>query len=170
MFMERLRKKEIEKVMDIYPPMQDHLAECTWARVPYEEWDVGKCLQYLKRLHEGLKQAFEHGQLAIEKGLEGDFAVAIIADMLWGDIYNNYPDNLVNCAREVWEQIKKMIPEKAENSKEKCFEWQRSVIKEIKPICDKYEVDFPIDKEWTIQEGYMLSWIQNIYYNEIKEV
>ena len=169
MFLEKLRNQEIDKVMNIYPPMQDHLAECTWATVPYEDWDVKKCLQYLKRLHDGLTQAYEHGQLAIKKGLDEDFNVVIIADMLWGHIYNNFPDNLVDCAREVWDLVKKMTPEKAEKSKEKCLEWQRSVMKEIKPICDKHEVDFPIDKEWTIQEGYMMSWLGNLYEKIFEE-
>lgn len=165
MMLEVVRNKEIEKVAGDYMPMQDHLAECTWAEVPFEGWDVKECLDYLNKLHKGLTQAFEHGQLAIKKGLARNFEIAIIADMLWGSIYNDYPDHLVLCAREVKDVVEKMTPKKAKKDKESRLKWQRMVMKEIKIICDKHEVSFPIDKEWTIQESYMMAWLENIYEN-----
>jgi hypothetical protein len=73
MMLEVVRDKEIDKVAGEYLPMQDHLAECTWAQVPNLTWDVKECLDYLSKLHEGLTQAFEHGQLAARKGLARNF-------------------------------------------------------------------------------------------------
>ena len=58
-----------------------------------------------------------------------------------------------------------MTPKKAKKDKESRLKWQRMVMKEIKIICDKHEVSFPIDKEWTIQESYMMAWLENIYEN-----
>lgn len=165
MMLEVVRDKEIDKVAGEYLPMQDHLAECTWAQVPNLTWDVKECLDYLSKLHEGLTQAFEHGQLAARKGLARNFEIAIIADMLWGSIYNDYPDNLLLCAREVKDVIDEMTPKKIKKDKESRLEWQRSVMKEIAKICDKYDVDFPIYGDWTIQEGYMMSWLKSIYEN-----
>lgn len=163
MLLEEVRRKEVYKVMGEYPPMQDFLAECTCAWIPDLEWDVEKCLKYLERVHNGLSHAFLHGQLAISKGLEKDFEVAKIADMLWGGVYNNYPDNLVSCAKEVKELVKKMTPKEARKDKDERLEWQRKVIKEIKTVCDKYDIYFPIYGEWTIQEGYMMEWLKGVY-------
>ena len=161
--LEEVRRKEVCKVMGEYQPMQDHLANCTWGDTPDLEWDVEDCLTYLENLHTGFKQAFLHGQLAIKKGLDKDFDVAIIADMLRGDIENNYPDNYVNCAKEVNELVKKMTPKVAKQGNENRLGWQRKVMREIKNICDKYNVDLPIYGRWTIQEGYMMEWLKGIY-------
>lgn len=163
MMLEEVRRREVFKVMGEYPPMQDHLADCTLNETPDLEWDVEDCLTYLEYLHNGFRQAFLHGQLATKKGLDKDFDVAIIADMLWGGINHNYPDNLVNCAKEVNELIKKMKPKVAKQVNDYRLGWQRKVIQEIKNICEKYEVDFPIYDEYTIQEGYMMEWLKGIY-------
>ena len=165
MMLEEVRQKEVEKVAGDYSPMQDHLAECTWAKQPNLNWDVKECLDYLEKLFGGLSQAFIHGQLAKSKGLGHDFEIAKIADMLWGNIYNNYPDDLVNCAKEVRDKVKEMTPKKAKNTSEACFEWKKKVLKEIKRICDKYDIDFPIYREWTIQEGYIVEWLNDTYEN-----
>lgn len=165
MMLEEVRRREVFKVMGEYQPMQDHLAECTWAQTPDLGWDVEKCLKYLASLHEGLQDAFLHGQMASKKGLDKDFDVAIIADMLKGGINHNYPDNLVNCAKEVNELVKKMTPKVAKKGNENRLGWQRKVMREIKNICDKYNIDFPIYGRWTIQEGYMMEWLKDIYEN-----
>lgn len=163
MMLEVVLDKEIDKVAGEYLPMQDHLAECTWAKHPNLNWGVKECLDYLEKLYGGLSQAFIHGQLAKSKGLGPDFEIAKIADMLWGSIYNEYPDDLVNCAKEVRDKVKEMTPKKAKNTSEACFEWKKKVLKEIKKICDKYEIDFPIYREWTIQEGYIVEWLNDIF-------
>jgi len=159
MLMESVRQEQIDKVAGEYLPMQDHLAECTYASNPRLEWSVEESLEYLGRLYKGLKESLEHGRLAEKKGLSLDFEVAIIADMLWGSIYNNYPDYLLACAREVWEKVQKMPPPKVKITDKKRLKWQRAVMKEVAKICDKHGVDLPIDGEWTIQEGYMMEWL-----------
>ena len=167
--MESVRQEQIEKVAGDYLPMQDHLAECTYASTPQLEWSVEESLEYLGRLYKGLKESFDHGQLAAKKGLDWEFEVAIIADMLWGSIYNNYPDYLLACAREVWEKVQKMPPPKVKITDKKRLKWQRAVMKEVAKICDKHGVDLPIGGEWTIQEGYMMEWLLKQYFEGMKE-
>jgi hypothetical protein len=56
-----------------------------------------------------------------------------------------------------------MKPKVAKQVNDYRLGWQRKVIQEIKNICEKYEVDFPIYDEYTIQEGYMMEWLKGIY-------
>ena len=99
MMLEVVKRQQLKRVMDEhYLPMQDFL---DLEEHIDERSDAEMCLDYMKRLYKGLKHADEHVALAGRNQIIEDPEEANLADMLFGGVEHNFPDNLARCARDV---------------------------------------------------------------------
>ena len=166
--MEQIRLREIEKVVGYDEPMQDHLAECTWAIVPYEDTSVEECLEYLKLLYKGFEQASNHTN-TIEKSFNlARFDVAHICDMVFGMIGHGFPKELVKCATEIHHLFEKKMHALGHYTKSEkgCEKLIGDFIPEAIEIMDKYGYKDWKDGEYSISVGYLISWTKRQYYGE----
>lgn len=165
MMLEVVRNQHLDRAIEYdWLPMQDHLAQCVPCKTMYLDSSVKDCLEYLDKLYTGLKRAEEHESLAYKMDLMTHSEVACIADMLWGDIWNQYPKNYVACAKECYKTYERLQPKyRGVKSDKKRLEWQREVMTEIDKICKKHKVNFTIDGEWTLSEGYLMEWLCRKY-------
>ena len=93
MMLEVVRNQQLDRAIENdWLPMQDHLAQCVPCTTMYFDSSVKDCIEYLERVYDGLKRAEEHVSLAYKKDLMVHPEVAYIADMLWSDICNQYPN------------------------------------------------------------------------------
>ena len=169
MMLEVVRKEQLNKVVaDDWLPMQDHFAECVPAFRIHENSSVDSCLEYLKELYKGMKQALKHYELACEKDLILEPDVIQIVDMFWGFIGHPFLDNYVACARECYGAYMKMLPDpKEEKNDENQLKWARKVMAAFEPIIKKHDVKLDFDGEWTLNEGYLMEWLRR-KYDEMK--
>ena len=165
MMLEVVRNEQLDRAVDYdWLPMQDHLAQCVPCKTMYFDSSVKECLEYLEQLYKGLTRAEEHVSLAYKKDLMMHSEVAYIADMLWGDIINEYPNNYVACAKDCYRVYERLQPKyRGKKSDKMRLEWQREVMTEIDKICKKHKVKFTIDGEWTLSEGYLMEWLGRKY-------
>ena len=168
--MEQIRLREIEKIEGYDEPMQDHLAECTWAEVPHDETSFEDCLKYLERLHEGFRIAAEHEDLACEiaKKNKYDFDLTHIADMVMGMVGHGYPDNLVNCAKEINGVALKLLPpgEKYVKCGKGCEKILIAFMREADEIIKKFHLQTWGDDDFSLPLAYLHDWMKRKYWNE----
>lgn len=164
--MEQIRLREIEKVVGYDEPMQDHLAQCTLNVTPYESMDFEKCLEYLKDLHQGFKEAAEH-----EIKLETKFSVAElelghICDMVMGFIGHGFPDDLVACAQEIDQVVKEVLPRGKSyiKSDEGCKKMLEVFVPKAKDIIEKHGYKTWADGAYSLPLGYLTAWICREYW------
>ena len=169
MMLDVVRKEQLNKVAaDDWLPMQDHFAECVPGLPIHESSSVKSCLEYLKTLYKGLKDALEHYKSANEKDLILEPDVIQIVDMLWGYIGHGFPDDYVACARECYEAYKKLPPDPTEEKNdENQLKWARQVMTAFEPIIKKHDVNLDFEGEWTLNEGYLMEWLRR-KYDEMK--
>jgi hypothetical protein len=167
--MEQIRLREIEKIEGYDEPMQDHLAECTWAEVPHDETSFEDCLKYLERLHEGFRIAAEHEDLAweIAKKNKYDFNLTHIADMVMGMVGHGFPDYLVECAKEINAEAKKVLPSgKFVRSKKGCEKVLDKFVPKAADIIKKHHLQTWEDGHYSLPLGYLQSWMARNYWRE----
>ena len=164
MSMEQIRQRETEKVMGDDEPMQDHLAECTSARTPYEGWSVDDCCLYLKRLYEGFDLASKHEILMERKFDYPDYDVAHICDMVMGFIGHGFPDGLVACAREINDVAKRLLKAKTHFMKGDrfCEQVVTDFLTQAETIMEKHGFKDWKDGEYSLSMGYLASWMQRM--------
>lgn len=166
MSMEQIRLREIEKVVGREEPMQDHLAECTAGLHPHEEMDVENCLEYLKKLYIGFKDASDHEILLENKFSIAELELGNICDMIIGFINHDYPDNLVACAREINQLAQKLLPAKGHHVKshDHCMMVVMKFQKEAMTIIEKYGYKTWQDGMYSLPLGYLQSWMEREYW------
>ena len=166
--MEQIRLREIGKVVGREEPMQDHLAECTWGVRPYESMDVDECLKYLRRLYKGLSQAADHERKTdyIVMTTKCDVSIIQIADMVFGMIGHDFPEDLLACAKEINEVYKKLLPsgKKYNPTKYGCEKVVEKFLNQAEAIIKKYHLNTWKDGRFSLPMGYLQSWMENKYW------
>lgn len=159
MSMEQIRHRLIDRVMGKDEPMQDHLAECTWAIQPYEFSSVKECLEYLGHLYDGLSYAAKHDD-AVNKQELYQNNVALIADMLRGFTLSKYPEYLLNCARDVSDDagvlLRKYASEKTEENRMACV---TSFLQDVKDMAEDYGVNLHEEGKFSLPLAYLHDWM-----------
>ena len=166
--MEQIRLRECQKCVGYDEPMQDHLAECTHARVLHEETSVEKCLEYLGLLYKGFDEASDH-TIKMERTFNlASFEVAHICDMVFGMIGHGFPKELVACATEIHDLFKKKMRALGHytKSEEGCEKLIDDFIPKAEEIIDKHGYKNWKDGEYSLPIGYLASWTQRKYYGE----
>ena len=166
MMLEVVRNQQLDRAIENdWLPMQDHLAQCVPGNTMWLNSSVKDCVEYLERVYDGLKRAEEHVSLAYKMNLMLHPEVAYIADMLWSDICNKYPNNYVACAKECYKVYEQLKPKYGGVKSDKFrLEWQREMMMEFDKICKKHKVKFTIHGEWSLSEGYLMDWLGRKYY------
>ena len=165
MAMEQIRHRMIDYVMERNEPMQDHLAECSWAIHPYEGSTMKDCLDYLRHLHDGLTKAAEHDREVNTKGLYTN-DVALIADMLRGFICTKYPDYLLECARDVSAEARLLLlaygrKKRSEDNRKKML---TEFMTKVKALAEKQGVDLQNrDGQFSLPLAYLQAWMYRKY-------
>ena len=164
--MEQIRLREIEKVVGNDEVMQDHLAQCTWCRVPYDDMSVEDCCDYLTKLYRGFEEASNHEIETERKFSMGNFEIAHICDMINNYIGHGYPDNLVDCAREIWDMAQKIMPAKCayEKSETLCNHVVGCFLKRAEKIIKEHGYKNWEDGEYSLTLGYLGSWMKQYYW------
>ena len=166
MSMEQIRLREIEKVVGDDEPMQDHLAQCTAAKTPYEGSSVEDCCEYLKDLYKGFEEASDH-EIEIERKFDfADFDVAHICDMIIGFIGHGFSENLIRCAREIDEQVYKTLPAKDlyVKSDQMCDHVVASFLKKAEKVIEKHGYKNWKTSEYSLPLGYLGAWMRRKYW------
>ena len=169
--MEQIRLRECQKCVGYDEPMQDHLAECTHAIVPYDDSSVEECLEYLKLLYQGFTEAFEHEHLANTVAMENSdsFYVTHICDMVRSFIGHGFPDNLVACAREINDLAMKLNNpyDKTRIKSEKGYKkLMEKFIPKTVEIIKKYNEQTWNDGEYSLTIGYLEAWMNRLYWGK----
>ena len=166
--MDQIRIRETEKAMGDDEPMQDHLAECTWALSPYEGTDFEDCLKYLERLHDGLQTASEHHIKKERLFSLANWEVGDICDMVMGFIGHGFPEKLVMCAREIDQVAKKLLKAKGHymKSDKMCDQVVEDFLKDACDIINKHGFKDWEDGKYSIQLGYLEAWMKRQYWEK----
>lgn len=163
MSMEQVRRRLIEQVVGKDEPMQDHLAECTWAIQPYESSSMEDCLKYLEHLYDGLNHAAEHDDVVNNQELYVN-DVALIADMLRGFTLSKYPDYLLDCARDVSDDaqilLRKYAREKTEENRRICV---TSFLEDVQEIAEDHGVKLHEEGRFSLPLAYLHDWMCREY-------
>ena len=167
MMLEVVRRQQLKRVMDEhYLPMQDFLADLE--EHIDERSDAEMCLDYMKRLYKGLKHADEHVALAGRNQIIEDAEEANLADMLFGGVEHNFPDNLARCARECYDAYQRMLPVQSDDSDETRHKWIAEVMHEFERIARKHSVNLLLNSKWRINEGYLMEWLNYKFWEIVK--
>lgn len=166
--MEQIRLREIEKVVGEDEVMQDHLAECTWAHVPYDGMSVDDCCDYLKRLYKGFDEASKHEIKMERKFNMAEYDVAHICDMVNTFIGHGFPDELVACAREIEKLAKHTLPAKDlyVKSDTMCGHVVNSFLKRAEEIIEKHHYKNWKKGDYSLSLGYLGAWMKRLYWNQ----
>ena len=165
--MEQIRMREIEKVVGREEPMQDHLAECTVGFHPYEEMDAEDCLKYLGKLYKGFEEASDHVNLLEDKFSFAELELGNVCDMIMGFINHDYPDNLVDCAREINKLANSIMPAKDLYAKSDslCKDVVACFQKQAAKIIEDHGCKTWKDGEYSLPLSYLGSWMTRKYWN-----
>ena len=167
MMLEVVRRQQLKRVMsEHYLPMQDFSADLE--EHIDERSDAETCLDYMKRLYKGLKYADEHVALARRNHIIEDTEEANLADMLFGGIEHNFPDNLARCARECYDAYQRMLPVQPDDSDETRHKWIAEVMQEFERIARKHSVNLVLNSKWRINEGYLTEWLNYKFWEIVK--
>ena len=168
MMLEVVRRHQLKRFMnEHYLPMQDFLADLE--EHIDERSDVEMCLDYMKRLYKGLKYADEHVALARRNHIIEDTEEANLADMLFGGIEHNFPDNLARCARDCYDAYQRMLPVQPDDSDETRHEWISEVMHEFERIARKHNVNLVLNSKWRINEGYLMEWLNYKFWEIVRK-
>ena len=168
MSMEQIRLRETEKCIGYDEPMQDHLAQCTSTKVPYEMSSVEDCCEYLNRLYKGFEEASNHEIQMEKKFMMADFDVAHICDMVMGYIGHDFPEDLVECAREINNVADELLPpfSKHIQNDKGCKKLLGSFLKKADEIIKRHHLQTWKDGEYSLPLGYLHDWMRRRYWEE----
>ena len=164
--MEQIRLREIEKVVGYDEPMQDHLAQCVSPVPPYEDMDFDKCLEYIKDLHQGFKEASDH-EIKLERLFApANFEVGHICDMVMGFIGHGFSDDLVACAQEIYQVAKEVLPRGRNyvKSEKGCKRMLEAFVPKAKDIIEKHGYKTWADGDYSLPLGYLETWMKRQYW------
>ena len=157
---------QIRKQIGENDPMQDYLAE-SQRRWIFEESSGKDCAEFLKNVTSTLSYAVEHERLAAKNGLSED--ELMVMDILFGFVSNAFVPEYVEAAKKIVPEVKRINPRSfgAFNDENK-LKFQRAAGKKIAEICKSLNVRVSFDGQWTITEGYIMSWLERIYNEKLR--
>ena len=135
--------------------VQDYLAEeCAIHRISSGE-ETPKL--YVQKVLDAINEMVNHLGRGRQLGLN-DLEQRMV-DTLWGWVPHNYPDNYVNCAKEVSAVIQQLLPSEDSERDEKAYiAFHTKVIEEVKRLAEKHDVVFDTTK-YNLSAGYLDEWL-----------
>ena len=131
--------------------------------VPLDLSDIAQCNDFFIVGIETLEEAERHRQLAAQRGLDRE--CASIVDALCGTLMNDYPEEMVACAKELQHLAGSLLqPIDAltmDNIKQ--GKWAHATLKACEPVFKKYGIEFKTYKQ-SISMNYLLDWLHLKYY------
>ena len=129
--------------------------------VTIDQSDIAQCNDYtITGLHT-LEEAERHKQQAIQLGLDRE--CGSIVDSLCGTLMNDYPEQMVACAKELQQHANSLLPKDARTmSREARGEWASATLDACAPIFEKYGIDLNT-KEQNISLNYLMDWLDLKY-------
>lgn len=125
--------------------------------------DIAQCNDFFIVGIQTLEDAEHHRQLAAKKGLDRE--CASIVDALCGTVMNDYPEDMVACAKELQQQAGSLLqPIDAltmDNIKQ--GEWAHATLRACEPVFKKYGIEFKTYRQ-SISMNYLLDWLHLKYY------
>jgi hypothetical protein len=125
--------------------------------------DIAQCNDFFIVGIETLEEAERHRQLATQKGLDRE--CASIVDALCGTLMNDYPEDMVACAKELQQLADSLLqPIDAltmDNIKQ--GRWVHSTLNACKPVFKKYGIEFKTYRQ-NISMNYLQDWL-HLKYN-----
>ena len=166
--MEQIKLREIGKVVGWDEPMQDHLAQSAYACIPSEHTSFKDCIEYLVQLHKGFEEATEHEILSSKVAdREGNnYDITHIADMVMGGIFHKFPDDLLACAKEIYEEYFRILPpyKKYVKNDKGCRKVLDEFIPKVVEIIKKHDLQTWKDGEYSLPIGYLETWMARNYW------
>ena len=125
--------------------------------------DNAQCNDFFIIGIETLEDAERHRQLAAQKKLDRE--CASIVDALCGTLMNDYPEDMVACAKELQLQADSLLQpiNKLTMNNIKQARWAHSTLKACEPVFKKYGIEFKTYKQ-SISMNYLLDWLNLKYY------
>ena len=125
--------------------------------------DIAQCNDFLIVGIETLEAAERHRQLAAQKGLDRE--CASIVDALCGTLMNDYPEDMVACAKELQQLAGSLLQpiDTLTMNNIKQGDWAHSTLKTCEPVFKKYGIEFKTYKQ-SISMNYLLDWLHLKYY------
>ena len=137
--------------------VQDYLAERCHVLITDEDSQH----EYIDAVKKAMGAMAEHLGRGRELGLNE--LEQRVVDTLWGWVPHDYWDNYVDCAREVSKAIVRLNPpETALRSEAGYGIYLDAVIKEVKQLAEKYDVEFDTTK-YNLSAGYLCEWLAEEY-------
>ncbi len=166
MNMEQMRHRLVDNYVGDNEPMQDHFAEVTVHTI-YENSDAKTCLDYLTRFYDALNTATEHELLAEEMISFRDIELTVVADMIVGGIYHDYPQDLLNCSREVYNLSNRLLDacNLLAKSVDNCRKLLLQFVDEAKAIMAKYGYDHS-ELGDILPLLYLKAWMERRYWGK----
>lgn len=124
--------------------------------------DIAQCNDYMITGLHTLETAEHHKQQALELGIDRECST--IVDALCGTLMNNFPKDMVACAKELQQLSTSLLPkDNVTMSREKRSTWNSATIDACAPILKKYGIDLNT-KEQNISMNYLIDWL-DLKYN-----
>lgn len=164
--MEQIRLREIGKVVGDDEPMQDHLAQCVSPVPPYEGMSFEDCMEYLKDLHDGFKEASDHEIKMGRTFSPAEIELGHICDMVMGFIGHGFPDELIACAHEIKNLVPARLPAKDlyVKSDTMCKHVVAHLQKEAETIIKKHGYKTWADGDYSLPLVYLSTWFRKQYW------
>ena len=125
--------------------------------------DIAQCNDFFIVGIETLEEAERHRQLAAQRGLDRE--CASIVDALCGTLMNEYPEDMVACAKELQQLAGSLLQplDALTMDKIKQGEWAHATMKVCEPVFKKYDIEFKTYNQ-SISMNYLLDWLHLKYY------
>mgnify|MGYP006988830494 CR=1 FL=1 len=124
--------------------------------------DIAQCNDFVIVGINTLEEAERHRQLAVQKGLDRE--CASIVDALCGTLMNDYPEDMVDCAKELQQRAGNLLlpidAHTMDNSKK--GRWVHATMDACEPVFMKYGIEFKTYKQ-NISMNYLLDWLYRKY-------
>ena len=130
--------------------------------MPIDLSDIAQCNDFFIASIETLEEAERHRQLAAQRGLDRE--CGSIVDALCGTLMNDYPDEMVACAKELQQQADSLLQPIDAHTMDniKKGRWAHSTFKACKPVLNKYGIEFKTYRQ-SISMNYLLDWLHLKY-------
>ena len=130
--------------------------------MPIDLSDIAQCNDFFIASIEILEEAERHRQLAAQRGLDRE--CGSIVDALCGTLMNDYPDEMVACAKELQQQADSLLQPIDAHTMDniKKGSWAHSTFKACKPVLNKYGIEFKTYRQ-SISMNYLLDWLHLKY-------
>ena len=125
--------------------------------IAIDQSDITQCNDYMITGIHTLEVAERHKQQAIQLGMDRERGS--IVDSLCGTLMNDYPEQMVACAKELQQLATSLLPKETTTmSIDKKGDWAFATLDACDPILKKYGIDINT-KEQNISMNYLLDWL-----------